>query len=229
MQYGTPGMPLVGAGDYQPVPFEQPKNLFRYGEQALWSSYLWVGGTVVAGGTYRFFATQIGRTGQGFVNPMTIAETNIKLPGRVPTGVGYDVYGIASSFYKADGTADGGDITTAVNTAGEVDELINFQYNLCWSWDFTQTVIDIASMDLVGAGGGAFGAIGTTVNNSSQGAMANGPGSIWLYRKHPVALPGASTFALQAKFGSRAAAVGTNSTVVRATLFGYYKNVIEIG
>ena len=54
-------------------------------------------------------------------------------------------------------------------------------------------------------------------------------GSIWMYRKHPVALPGNSTFSIVLRFGSRAAAIGTNSVAVRCVLLGYYKNVIEIG
>jgi hypothetical protein len=51
-----------------------------------------------------------------------------------------------------------------------------------------------------------------------------------MYRKHPVALPGTTTFAIVLRYGSRAAAIGANgSCAVRVTLLGYYKNVIEIG
>jgi hypothetical protein len=49
-----------------------------------------------------------------------------------------------------------------------------------------------------------------------------------MYRKHPVALPGNSTFAILLRFGSRAANL-VNIMAVRITLMGYYKNVIEIG
>ena len=60
--------------------------------------------------------------------------------------------------------------------------------------------------------------------------MNNGNGNIWMYQKHPVALPGTTTFAIQLRAGSRAAAVGANNAVgVRVVLLGYYKNVIEIG
>ena len=60
--------------------------------------------------------------------------------------------------------------------------------------------------------------------------MNNGAGQIWMYRKHPVSLAGASTFSVQARFGSRAAAIAAaNSMVLRIVLLGYYKNVIEIG
>lgn len=229
--YGAPGVPLVPAsGPNMPaVPMSEPKNLFRYGEQSLWSSQMHVGASVLANGTFRLFSTSLGRTGQGFTGALTIAETNIKESGRIPNGVAFDCFGVAAQFYKADGVADAGDITTAVNTAADVDELINTQYNCCLSWDFTQTQVDIAPFDLVGAGGGAFGSVSTTTNATSTGGMANGPGSIWMYRKHPVALPGNTTFSILLRYGSRAAPVGTNSQVIRTVLFGYYKNVIEIG
>jgi hypothetical protein len=50
-----------------------------------------------------------------------------------------------------------------------------------------------------------------------------------MYRKHPVALPGNSTFSVVARFGSRAAAIGAQDIDLRVVLLGYYKNVIEIG
>lgn len=228
--YGSPlSVPPAGTAGVPAVPMDLPKNLFRYGEQSLWSTQLFQGGTVVANGTFRLFATQLGRVGQGFTNALTIAETNIKNAGRIPNGVAYDVYGVSAAFFKADAVNDTGDITTAVNDVADTDELASTLYNACLSWDFTQTQVDIAPFSLVGAGGGAFGAVSTTQNNTSTGSLQNGNGSIWLYRKHPVALPGATTFSILLRYGSRAAATGTNSTAIRVALIGYYKNVIEIG
>jgi hypothetical protein len=229
--YGAPGVPLVPAGgpNIPPVPMQQPKNLFRYGEQSLWSSQMHVGGAALANGSFRMFATALGRTGQGFTGALTIAETNLKEGGRIPNGVAFDCFGVAAQFYKANAVADAGTINVSVNNTADVDELVSTQYNCCLSWDFTQTQVDIAPFDLCGAGGGAFGAVSTTQNASDVGAMSNGAGSIWMYRKHPVALPGATTFSILLRYGSRAAVVGTNSQVIRVVLFGYYKNVIEIG
>ena len=229
--YGAPGVPLVPASgpNIPAVPMQQPKNLFRYGEQSLWSTQMHIGGAALANASFRLFSTALGRTGQGFTGGMTIAETNIKQSGRIPNGVAFDCFGVASQFYKSDGVADGGDITVAVNNTADVDELINTGYNCCLAWDFTQTQVDIAPFDLCGAGGGAFGAVSTTQNASDVGAMNNGNGGIWMYRKHPVALPGATVFSILLRYGSRAAPVGTNSQVIRVVLFGYYKNVIEIG
>ena len=227
MSYGIPGSSF-GASDLPDVPLEQPTSLFRYGEQALWSTQMHVGTTVLANSTHRLFATQLGRVGQGFVQALTIAETNVKEAGRIPNGVAFDCFGVAGQVYKADAAADGGDVTTAINNAADVDELINIQYNAALAWDFTQTQVDIAPFDLCGAGGGAFGAVATTNNAVNHGAMNNGNGGIWMYRKHPVALPGSSTFAVEVQFGARAAAIAT-ATAVRVVLLGYYKSVIEIG
>jgi hypothetical protein len=58
--------------------------------------------------------------------------------------------------------------------------------------------------------------------------MSNGNGNIWMYRKHPVALPGNSAFGILIRFGSRAAALSTGISL-RVTLLGFYKNIIEIG
>jgi hypothetical protein len=156
---------------------------------------------------------------------MSIAETNLKEGGRVPSGVAYDVFGVAT------------EISFGANAAGPVDQpavisdLINIQHNGVLSWDFTQTQVDICPVILAGAGGGAFGSVGRTNIGApaAVGHMNNGNGSIWMYRKHPVALPGNSTFSIVLRYGSRAAPLPNSAATVRVTLLGYYKNVIEIG
>ena len=80
----------------------------------------------------------------------------------------------------------------------------------------------------MGGGGGIYGAVGTG-NAVDVGQMNNGAGSMFLYRKHPVTLPGSVTFSILLRYGSRAAAVAANSCYVRVCLVGFYKNVIEIG
>ena len=62
--------------------------------------------------------------------------------------------------------------------------------------------------------------------------MNNGNGQIWMYRKHPVALPGNTTFSVELVFGNRAPAAWNavgQDMVARVVLLGYYKNIIEIG
>jgi hypothetical protein len=230
--YGVPGVALVqeGGGQVPPVPFQTPQNIFRFGEQTIWSTLLLPATAAIANGTNRVFSTPVGQVGQGFGNALSIAETNLKEGGRVPAGVAYDVFGVASEIVSTSTTADTGTIGTATNSVALIADALNIQHNGVLSWDFTQTTVDICPIILAGAGGGLFGALASTLNNVNVGHLSNGNGHIWMYRKHPVALPGNSTFSIVIRFGSRAAAISAaNGATVRVTLLGYYKNVIEIG
>jgi len=231
LERGSTGLPPS-------VPFDQPKNLFRYGEQTLWSTQLHANGSALANGSFRLYTTPLGQVGQGFTNAVSIGETNLKEGGRIPAGIAYDVFGIACQIGVAESNESAGTnavLGDALNSGAEIDTLVNIQTNGVLSWDFTQTQVDIAPIELIGAGGGSFGSIST--DNASQGAgtsatagaMNNGAGSVFLYRKHPVALPGNSTFSILLRYGSRASAVGANDFFVKVVLMGYYKNVIEIG
>ena len=102
LEQGSTGLPPS-------VPFEQPKNLFRYGEQTLWSTQLHAGAAgavALANGTYRLFTTPLGQVGQGFTNSLTIGETNLKEGGRIPSGIAYDVFGVACQIGRATSTGD---------------------------------------------------------------------------------------------------------------------------
>jgi len=82
---------------------------------------------------------------------------------------------------------------------------------------------------VIGAGGGLYGSVATG-NAVDSGHMNNGAGSIWLYRKHPVSLPGTSTFSILLRFGAKTADVAAaNAMFVKVILYGFYKNVVEIG
>jgi hypothetical protein len=231
--FGGFGAPLVSpdAGPIPGVPLEQPKNLFRFGEQTIWSTQLLQNGNAIASGTFRMFTTPLGQVGQGFANALSIGETNLKEGGRVPSGVAYDVFGVAAQVESAVGAGDT-QLANPIVAPAIVGDLVNIIQNGVLSWDFTQTQVDIAPVTLAGAGGGAFGAVATADTGTpvTTGHMNNGNGGIWMYRKHPVALPGNSTFAIVLRFGSRAAPVSANNSVaVRVVLLGYYKNIIEIG
>ena len=226
---------MYGQSQYNPlhsksvdVPFEQPKSLFRFGETSIWSSYMFQGTTAIANSTNRLFSVARGSTGQGFTGAMSIAETSLKEAGRVPSGVAYDVFGLACQIEKASAADDSGTVGSPIDVDVTIGDLLNIQSNGVLSWDFTQTQVEICPVSLAGAGGGAFGAIATG-NAVDSGHMNNGNGQVWMYRKHPVALPGNTTFAINLSFGSRAAAISANSIVVRVILLGYYKNIIEIG
>ena len=228
------GAPLVSpdAGPMPGVPLQQPQNLFRFGEISIWSSQMHQAGTQLQSGTFRLFSTPLGNQGQGFVNSLSITETNLKEGGRVPSGVAYDVFGVAAQVLDSTSTADNGTLSNPIVAPGIVSDLVNVTNNGILSWDFTQTQVDICPVMLAGAGGGVFGAVATADTGTpvTTGTLQNGNGGVWMYRKHPVALPGQSTFAIVLRYGSRAANVSANnSIVVRVVLMGYYKNIIEIG
>jgi hypothetical protein len=206
------------------VPFQTPTNLFRFGEQSIWSTALLP--TVIANTQTRIFSTANGQVGQGFALALSIAETNLKEGGKTPAGVAYDVFGVASEIVSV--LAGTEQLAQAANTALLVQDSLNIQHNAVLSWDFTQTVIDICPVTLAGAGGGLFGALSTTQNNTAVGHMSNGNGNIWMYRKHPVALPGNSAFGVLIRVGSRAPALSVAASL-RVSLLGFYKNIIEIG
>ena len=212
------------------VPFVQPKSLFRFGEQTIWSSQFLQGGAALASTQNRLFSVAQGSQGQGFTNALSIAETNLKEGGKVPAGVAYDVFGVGCQIMHGNQQNDGGTTNIAADTQALIRDEQNIINNGALSWSFTQTQIDICPVALAGAGGGLFGAVSQNAAGANSGAMNNGNGQIWMYRKHPVALPGNTTFTVLLSFGSRAATLAANNyCVVRCVLFGYYKNIIEIG
>jgi len=239
--FGGFGGPLISpdAGPIPGVPMEQPKNLFRFGEQTIWSTQFHAAGATIASGTFRLFTTPLGQVGQGFGQALSIGETNLKEGGRVPSGVAYDVFGVAAQVESSAQSNEATQVATLANpivAPGVVSDLVNVIQNGVLSWDFTQTQVDICPVTLAGAGGGAFGAVATADTGTpvTTGHLNNGNGGIWMYRKHPVALPGNSTFAIVLRYGSRAAQIAQgsatgNAVAIRVVLLGYYKNVIEIG
>ena len=213
------------------MPLDAPKQLFRYGEQSIWSTQIHLGTAAIANGTFRVFTTQQGQVGQGATIALSIAETNLKEGGRVPNGVAYDVFGIACQTLHSVQVGDVAPGTQAspVDATAEIADLTNVLANGVATWDFTQTQVDIAPLMLIGAGGGIYGAAtGPAATATFVGGMNNGTANIWLYRKYPIALPGNTTFALVLRYGSRAPAIGANMVAIRFVLLGYYKNIIEI-
>ena len=235
MSYGSPGLYVSGPpqGGIPPVPFKLPTNLFRYGEQSIWSTQFFdASGAAlpINSSTFRLFSTPIGQTGQGF-QPLSIGETSLKEGGRIPAGVSFDVFGISCHIYPGSAAAMPGTVFgTPLDTQALIGNLVNIQNNGVLSWDFLQTTVEISPIHMIGAGGGAFGAVSQNAAGANSGNMNNGAGTVWLYRKHAVALPGQSTFSLLLRFGNYAANLANGSTTaVKVSLLGYYKNVIEIG
>ena len=243
--YGIPALPTAGLIPGGRAPMELPKQVIRIGEQALWSSVNFSGQPAVAATSHRMFATQLGQQGAGFPGPLSISETNLKEGGRVPGGYAYDVYAVAlhPNFYGK---------AAAVNV-GTVDQPEMTYYNIkllqahgVLVWDFLQVQVEIAPIELIGGGGGVFGAVSTNAAAATRASLNSGSGQIWAYRQHPVILPSNATFSMLLNFGSGAPAIGQPLAVnqgggpggavlaacdlsVRCCLLGRFQSAIAIG
>jgi hypothetical protein len=219
--YGFPGVPLVQPGRGTAVPLELPKDVLRIGEQCIWSTQRLAVGAI-ANSTNRLFTTPLGQQGQGFAAGLSIAETNLKEGGRIPSGLAFDVLGITCDVHPGDVAAN----------AVVADSLVNLQSIMrhgVLSWDFLQTIIDIAPVALVGAGGGVFGVPAGAPGAADVAAYANGNGGVFVYRKYPVALPANSTFNVILRLGSNAPAINGVVMDAKVSLIGQFKTAIEVG
>jgi hypothetical protein len=227
-----------GAGPIPSVPAQQPTNLFRFGEITLYSTHAFAAGTALANGRFNLFASAQGNPGQGYGTPLTLAETNLLTPGQVPHGQAFDIYGVAT--HVIGGQTLNGEIVLQCepfNNTSTIRDLQNIVNNCVLRWAFTQSFIDICPVQLSGAGGGVYGALSTNAADTTAGAMNNGNGGIWMYRVHPVSLPGSTAFRVELVFGQRACPVqglinndeeSPLSIAVRVVLLGFYRSVIEI-
>lgn len=229
--YSGPGTIMLGAqvGNMQPnVPAPMSNALFRYGEQAIWSANRWAAAVALANQQFRYFATPLGQQGQGFAAPLTIGETNWKVGGFVSGQQSYDVYGISA--YVSFGVAAAGTFGTPIDTQLLIGALVNIQNNSVFQWNFNQAFVDVAPFYLVGAGGGAYGAVSTTQNAADRGHMNNGVGNIWIYRQWPVTLAATAVFTLLQWFGGAAVAAPAGfDTVTKVSLLGFYRSAVDIG
>lgn len=214
--YGIPGVPLLppGGPGINAVPMELPKDVVRVGEQSLWSTAQLAAGAL-ANTTTRLFTTPIGQVGQGFAAALTLSETNLKEGSRIPAGLAYDCFGCAFIWYP-----------NAANFMNTLDAQNIYNHGVL-SWDFLQTVIDVAPVALVGAGGGIYGLSVDQAGAATQATVNNGAGGLWVYRRHPVSLPANSTFNMLLRFGAGAQPLNA-ITNVKVALIGAYRQAVEI-
>lgn len=231
-----PTVPLTSQGSGRPsnIQMQLPKNLYRFGEISLYSTYGFVssGGAVnIANSSNRVFTTQLGGTGQGFTGALTVTETNLKEAARVPTGQAYDIYGVAAQPMRLTLSGSSELLTTPITDAAlATSGLASVVNNGVLAWDYTQSKVYICPLMLAGAGGGIFGAVADSTGNT-VGSLNNGNGGIWAYRANPVALPSSTTFGVLIEFGSRAGSIGAANVglAIRIVLLGFYKSAIEVG
>lgn len=234
---GAPGFATNAGGEAAAyAALELPKQLQRASETALWSAQnLGATGAVLANASnFKVFSTAAGNIGQGFTTALSIAETNLKENGRIPSGAAYGVYGIAGQIYTVNAS-------TATPTAPPpAADLWNLTSNCILQWDFLSTTIDICPLSLAGAGGGVFGSTADTGGayggnpSGSSVSLNNGAGQVWIYQFLPVLLPASTTFGIKLLFGSNAANVDLNSIasqslIARIVLLGTYRTALPVG
>jgi hypothetical protein len=154
---------------------------------------------------------------------LSLPETNLKEGGRIPAQFAFDVEALAVQLYYFENfPMVGADLRNVLN-------------HCVLAWDFTQTVIEIAPISLIGAGGGIFGDTADTggVEGGLGGSrinLNNGNGQLWVYRRHPVLLPSNSTFALLLQWGTAATVIdgGNNASamIARVVLLGRFQVAI---
>jgi len=245
MPYGVPAIPNLAPLPAGGAPMELPKQVIRIGEQALWSTCSFQVGAAVAATSTRLFTTQRGQVGQGFANALSISDTNLKEGGRVPGGYAYDVYAVAvqPAFL---GKAAAGNQASLDQPEMTYYAVKHLQYHGVLIWDFLQVQVEIAPVELIGAGGGVFGSTSTNAAAATRANLNSGAGQIWIYRQHPVILPSNATFSMLLNFGAEAPVLGTPLAVnigggplgavlaatnmrYRACLLGRFQSAIAIG
>lgn len=207
--------------------FRLPTSVQRYYESDFWSTYYFADATALATQTnVELFKTQIGAQGQGFPTSLSISETNMSEPGRIPSGLAFTTYQVALE-PKYD------------NNYGVVRaDMLNLAFYMVPQWSFLNTTVDIAPTALIGQGGGIFGATADTgaADGGSGGSrfiFNNGAGGTWVYHQLPVLLPANTTFSIKLLFGRSAAAVdggpGNSNLLIRAHMLGVATSAVPEG
>lgn len=248
--YGAPGTLQAGAGSAAPASLDLSRAVARIGEQCLWSTYGFDsgnGGNTAWGQENDVFASAINQAGQGFTRTLTRAETNLLAPSQMPVGMSFKVYGVAFHPY---GIQKGGlERRDAAGGALQIDQadLLALQGYAVLQWRFQDTNIDIAPVQVIGAGGGTFGgtadtgfAYGGPLSGSMGSAVPlnHGGGSYWVYNMYHVQLQAGVTLRVRINVSSAAPFIDGGPTIndapaydvaTRVMLFGVYEKAIAIG
>lgn len=227
MSFGMPTIAQLQAVGGQ-APMDLPKELRRKGEQTFWSTQSYTDGATLAGVVSKIFSTPIGQVGQGFSSALSRAETNMDVGGYISGGLAFAVNAVSAyPYYSA--AAGQRQISRA--------DVANFVNNCVLQWVFLNTYIDIAPGELVGAGGGIFGATADTGAleggaGGSRFAFNNGNGQLWGYQYNPVLLPATTAFGINLIWGDLASVVdgglGNNNMLIRVGLVGQFQTAVPV-
>ena len=219
--FGTPGNQIVApsGNDKTPHLFFPPTNVTRTYEYDLYSSGRFAAGGTVSGQNIGLFNYAQNQAGPGYLGvASSVSETNVDVGGLMPGGQTFNVSAIALEIYGDAGTAPLiGDVRTVMRLGVA-------------QWKFGQTtIIPIAPVSMIGAGGGIFGFSADTGTPVTQ--ANNGNGGIWAYQLVVIAIPAMQSWKIELLFGTagQAAAITvTAATQIRAHLFNYANSAIPV-
>lgn len=166
----------------------------------------------------RLFVTGINNQGQGFANPLTVSETNMQVGAIAPGNETYEVSAIACEIFGAAAIAP---------TAGDI-RLIQRVGVMYWEFGST-TILCVAPISMIGAGGGIFGATADT--GTPVTVLNNGNGGLWGYVNVVVAIPATQAFAVQCQWGNGgtgAALAPVADTQIRVSLFNQARAAVPV-
>jgi len=224
------GLPGTGAGGrpLQHIPgqgaFAIPTSVQRIAEQGLWSTTHFAAATPVTGTTPRFFSVALGNVGQGFPVQMSFSETNQLVAGQAPGDETYEINAIAAEIY--------GNVANGVILGATPADIRLFQRIGMFRWEFGTVLIDIAALQMVGSGGGIFGATSAGgVNPDGVTFANNGNGQLWMYSSVVIAIPSTQRFAMQLACGTAGQGLPLSpafGTDIRLTLFNMARSAVPI-
>ncbi len=200
--------------------FAVPTGIQRLYEYGLYSAGQFAAATNMTGqATTRLFAYALGQAGPGFAGGVSsVSETNMPVGAIAPGNETYEVTALSFEIHGA---------TNVAPLHLDIRALMRLGV-LLWEFGAT-TIMPIAPIPMIGAGGGIFGATADTGTPTT--AFNNGNGGLWMYQNVVVAIPATQSFAIQAQWGTAHQAVAinlTNITTYRVTLFNQARVAIPI-
>jgi hypothetical protein len=189
------------------IPWGPPteKQLFRYGTQPIYGSRRILEGSALVNCEFPMFAAGRGEVKQGFTRPVSNADTNLYEAKRTPHYQSFDVGGVA---WEIRGSKADREMAAA---------------QAFWAWEFMQTRINQGAL-----GSSQVRPAQLEFDDKYRSWEGDDVSVFWFTLPVPTVLPGMSPFDVLLGFGPDATPLQDTMTI-RCTLFGTFKNFVEVG
>ena len=221
------GLPSTGGASSRSsmnLPHGQGMFAIPTGVQCLYEYDLYSSGRFAAAtnlngqATTRLFTYAQGTAGPGFAVVSSVSETNMQVGAITPGNETYEVTAVSLEIFGDNAVAP---------LVGDVRAFLRLGV-LFWEFGST-TVMCIAPISMIGAGGGIFGFSADT--GTPVTVANNGNGGLWMYQNVVVAIPATQSFAVQCQWGSGGVAANTaltNASQFRCSLFNQARVAVPI-